>query len=148
MGYMITMDSNRKLQPDYNVDIMDYYRVLVGNWNEFDGQTILPDGRTNPGKACRRFVDSLVYLYDVIIHTNAAHTRQIAELEDAVRGLQWELSKWTDQQTGRKPALTKEQHAQVKTMKAQGKSNRAIAAEFGVSEKTIRRSLKINLQTV
>jgi DNA-binding NarL/FixJ family response regulator len=100
------------------------------------------DGRKTEAKNCKALHDSLIFMWDKIKQTKAEYEKQITDRDEEIRRLKFELSKWTDQQKGRKPALNEEQHKQIKLLRADGESCRSIARKFGVSEKTIRNSLR------
>lgn len=84
---------------------------------------------------------------DMIIQTIEEYQRALEERDEEIRRLKFELSKWTDRQKGRRQKVTEEMKKIIKAMKAEGKSNRAIGREIGVSEKTIRRHLPFLIGT-
>ena len=135
MGRKITWESNRELNK-YDYDIIQYYKNLVERWNILSPYIKEPtDGRTNEYKAYDGFYNELIYMWDMIIQTQQQYETQIKNLEA-------ELSKWTDQQKGRKPILTDEQKQQIINWKDASISNREIAKRLRISEGTIRNFLK------
>jgi len=135
LGRKITWESNRELNK-YDYDIIQYYKNLVERWNILSPYIKEPtDGRTNEYKAYDGFYNELIYMWDMIIQTQQQYETQIKNLEA-------ELSKWTDQQKGRKPILTDEQKQQIINWKDASISNREIAKRLRISEGTIRNFLK------
>jgi Fic family protein len=110
--------------------IAKYNDIFLERWNAFlDKYTLKYDSQE-----LKLLADSVLHLEDMIIHTNAAHRAEVEELKA-------ELRKWTENR-GRKPLLTKEQHEQIKLLRADGESCRKLARKFGVSERTVRRVLE------
>jgi hypothetical protein len=119
----------------FGFSLNEYYKVMVERWNTFidsRGDWEM-DKRTN--KAMRHLAESVLYLEDMIIQTEAAHRAEVDALKK-------ELAKWTENR-GRKPSLSAEERKQIDQRRADGESCRKLARDFGVSERTIRRALAV-----
>lgn len=68
--------------------------------------------------------------------------KTIKELQETIKELEKELSKWKNQQHGKKSILTEEQKAEIIKCKTMLISNRKIAKKINVSEGTIRNYIK------
>lgn len=121
----------------FGFGLNEYYKVMVERWNTFidsrsDWET---DKRTSKYKAMRHLAESVLYLEDMIIQTEAAHRAEVDALKK-------ELAKWTENR-GRKPSISAEERKQINQRRADGESCRKLASDFGVSERTIRRALTV-----
>lgn len=131
--FNIAMNSNRPLRST-NEKLMDCFLGMVERWNIFvDSRRSWPtDGRTREYKAMREMQESIIFMYDKIVQVER-------ENFEKVRRLEFELSKWTKNQKGRKLKLTEAQRKEIKKARSDGESLRKIAQRYAVSEATIRR---------
>lgn len=125
--YEITWGEHRKLEQT-DEDIRQYYRAMIDDWNAL----VKRRGWTNWNSELVQMQKKLVYMHDKIEQTERAHAEELRRLE-------FELSKWTSQQKGRRSKITQAQRDEINQLRADGQSLRKIAKAQGLSEKTIRR---------
>jgi DNA-binding NarL/FixJ family response regulator len=143
MMYKVIWGVERKLIK-LETTLFDYYKALTEAWNIVAEKYVKKneDRRTNEYKEWSFFVNTLVHLNDVIVQTEDGYKKIISNQAEELRRLKFELSKWTDNQKGRRKKITPYIEERIKEAAASGMSNRAVAQKYKVDEKTVRMILK------
>jgi hypothetical protein len=141
--YKVIWGVDRELKK-MDFTLMQYYRGLTEAWNVVAEKYVKKneDGRTNEYKDWRRFINALVHMNDMIIQAEGDYEKTIREQDEEIRRLKFELSKWTDNQRGRRRKITPYIEKRIREEIVEGKSKRAVAQQFKVDEKMVRMILK------